>query len=310
VAQTFRDWELLVVDDGSTDRTAEIIRSAISRDTRIRLVGSKRIGLVGALQRGVAASRGEYLARMDADDISHPERLAEQMKCFARDPDLALLGTQIQCFPEESVEGGMRRYAHWLNSLSTPEEIRRSIFVESPFCHPSVVMRKQAYERVGGYVDDGLPEDYGLWLRFDRNRLPMAKVPRVLFYWRESALRLTRTDPRYGRDRFMELKLQNLLQGPLLSRKAVVIWGAGKEGRKWQKALQLRNIQTRHFIDVDPRKIAEGVRGVPVYGPDAESCGSGCLILAAVGTVGIRDRIRQYLFGLGLKERRHFICII
>lgn len=310
ISQTFRDFEVVVFDDGSEDESRAIVREAMSRDPRIRLVGTTRVGLVEALRRGAEASRGEFLARMDADDISHPERLAEQMKLFHANSDLAVVGTHIECFPRERIAGGMEQYERWLNSLSSPEEIRNAMFIESPFCHPTVVMRKSAYQKVGGYLDDGCPEDYGLWLRFDRHGMKMAKVPRVLFSWRESGDRLTRTDSRYNRDKFMELKLSNLVRGPLSTRKSVVIWGAGKEGRRWQKELRLLGIETQCFIDVDPRKIASGVRGISVYGPELLSRQRVPLILAAVGSRGIRDRIRSFLVASGFEERRHFICVI
>jgi len=266
--------------------------------------------LVGALRAAIGASDAELLARMDADDRCHPDRLAKQLEMLDARPELAAVGSAVRCFPAELVAAGMRRYEEWLNSLLTPEQIAGDIFVESPMCHPSVTMRRTAYEAVGGYLDDGCPEDYHLWLRFHAHQLPMAKSPRVLLEWRESADRLTRVDPRYDHDRFFELKERYLLAGPLAERSRITIWGAGRNGRAWGRRLEARGRAIGAYVDVDRRKIGRAIRGVPIIAPEElEPCGSAQYLVAAVGTTGARPRIREFLHQRGLREPDHFVCV-
>jgi glycosyltransferase involved in cell wall biosynthesis len=310
-AQTFADFEILAFDDGSDDDSPAVLERAAAADSRLRFVASEHVGLVEALRRLVEASDAPLLARMDADDISPPERLAHQIGLLDERPELALASCLIRCFPEESLAGGMRRYEEWLNSLVEPHEIARDIFVESPLCHPSVVMRRAAYERAGGYLDDALPEDYHLWLRFQRCELPMAKVPRVLFLWRDRPDRVTRTDPRCAPQRLAELKLEFLLSGPLAGRDRIAIWGAGPTGRRWARSLVERGIEIAFHVDVHPRKIhRRTASGAPIVAPKELERELPCgFMLVAVGAPGARSRIRRFLAGVGLCDPVDFVCV-
>ena len=300
----------MVFDDGSDDNTGEVVERAREENARIRLVTSPRVGLVRALNQAIAHSHGELIARMDGDDTCHPERLAEQIALLDARPELALASCLVKAFPSRVVQGGMARYVAWLNSLVEPREIAGDMFVESPLCHPSVVMRRRAFDAAGGYVDDGRPEDYGLWLRFYERRLRMAKVPKVLFYWRESGGRLTRTDSRYEAGRFFELKLQTLVNGPLRSHRRVIILGAGRHGRMWRRNLAELGIQVAAFVDVDSRKQGRTVHGVPVLGPrELADHAHAAFLLAAVAAPDARSRIRAFLAELGKTEPENFVCV-
>jgi hypothetical protein len=249
---------------------------------------------------------------MDADDTCHHERLSRQLSLLDEAPQVALVSCLVRCFPAARVAGGMRRYEAWLNSLVEPADIAREIFVESPLCHPSVVMRRAAYELAGGYRESDYPEDYDLWLRFHRERLVMAKVPEVLFYWRERGDRLTRTDPRYGKDRFAALKLAYLLDGPLAGRTELTIWGAGPTGRGWRRRLVEAGLRIAAFIDIDPRKIGRARRDrIPVLSPkDSDRRGiPGGYMVVAVGAPGARGEIRDFLARRGFADPADFLFL-
>jgi hypothetical protein len=102
---------------------------------------------------------------MDADDVSHPDRLSQQLRFLQEHPEVGVVGTQVKGFPSRTLGDGYRRYVAWLNALLTPEQIEREIFVESPLAHPSVLMRRSVVEVLGGYQAVEGPEDYDLWLR-------------------------------------------------------------------------------------------------------------------------------------------------
>lgn len=305
-AQTFSDYELICVDDGSTDATPEILARRQSRDARLRLLLQPHQGIVTALQRGLADCRAPLVARMDADDYAHPERLAEQAAHLDRHPGTALVSCLVAGFPEGQVRTGFQLYLDWLNSLVSDAEIRREIFVESPLPHPSVMFRKAAVEQVGGYLERGWPEDYDLWLRLYRAGARFAKVPRELLAWREHPERLTRTDSRYSLENFLRAKAYHLAHGPLANRDGVLIWGAGMVGRRISKHLLRHELPLLAFIDIDPRKIGRSRRGRPIISP-TELPGwwerrRNPALLAAVGARGARVLIRQRLTDIGLVE--------
>ena len=299
-----------IYDDGSADNTLEIAARFSGRDSRFKIVAGPHLGIVGALVQAIASTDAPFLARMDGDDISHPRRLEETMALLDDRPGVAVASTLVAGFPDGGVGPGMARYIDWLNSRVTATEIARDIFVESPICHPSVIMRRDAYDQVGGYVDDGGPEDYGLWLRFHGYGFQMAKHPAVRFFWRDSRHRLSRTDTRYGRDRFVTAKTAALEELFLGSARTIVIWGAGKIGRMFSRSLATRGFPPAAFIDVDPKKVGRTVHGVPVVGmPSCKADVPGDLILSAVGSEGAREKIRAHLTQLGLREHCHFVSV-
>ncbi|HEX8904650.1 MAG TPA: glycosyltransferase, partial [Longimicrobiaceae bacterium] len=179
-AQTLAGWELVAVDDGSEDESPHLVAEMAKGDARVRLLRPGCVGLVAALNLGIAEARAPLVARMDADDVMLPERLQAQRQMMDAHPDLALCGTRVELFPEDEVRGGYLEYVRWQNQCVEPEQIAANIYVESPFAHPSVVMRTEVLRAAGGYADGPFPEDYELWLRLHAAGHRMGKVPRVL----------------------------------------------------------------------------------------------------------------------------------
>ena len=309
-AQTLEAWELVAVDDGSQDGTLELLYAAAARDPRVRVLARPAEGIVAALNAGLCAVRAPLVARMDGDDLCHPERLEAQVALLAERPDLGLAGCLVECFPADRITDGMRRYEAWLNSLVEPEDIARERLVEAPLVHPSVVVRRGVLERVGGYRQGPFPEDYDLWLRLHEAGVRMAKVPRVLLRWRDGDGRLTRTDARYGRDVFVPLKVQHLVATFLAGHREVQIWGAGPDGKQWRPALSAAGVRVARFFDVDPRKIGGRVgREVPVVWWEQVTAHRGTPLLGAVGAKGARGQIREALSERGFREGEDFLFV-
>ena len=201
---------------------------------------------------------------------------------------------------------GFQFYVDWLNQLDTSELIARDIYVESPMAHPSVMIRRDWLDRVGGYQEHGWAEDYDLWLRIHLEGGRFGKVPQVLLRWREHERRLTRTDRRYSVENFLRAKAHYLSRGPLIDRDAVILWGAGQMGRRISKHLQRGGVPLAGFIDIDPNKIGRQMRGLPIRASEIllEWIGEfeHPAVLAAVGSRGARSLIRERLDSLGLQE--------
>lgn len=306
--QTFTDFQVIVVNDGSTDGTRELLENWIARDKRYQLVSQAHQGIVAALNSGLGSCHAGYIARMDADDRAHPERLARQVEFLDQNPGTALVASRVMGYPQEELREGFTIYLEWQNALLHDEDIRREIFVESPLAHPSVMMRRAELENVGGYQDYGWPEDYDLWLRFYLAGKHFAKLPQVLLDWREHPGRLTRQDSRYSLENFLRVKAHYLVRGPLKGRDALLIWGAGMIGRRLSKHLVRQGAPLTAFIDIDPDKIGRTRRGLPILSPEDLHVwwrkSSNPVVLAAVGARGARKLIRQHLTQSGLQEGR------
>ena len=305
-AQSLDDFEVVAVDDGSTDGTASILSRWQAKDPRFRFLPVPHAGIIPALNAGLAAARADLIARMDADDRMYPTRLEKQVAYLEAHPGVALVSSHVAGFPAGKLRQGFQHYINWLNSLEAHEDICREIFVESPLCHPTVVFRKQLVLDLGGYQERGWPEDYDLWLRMAAAGCRFAKLPEVLLDWREHPDRLTRIDSRYSLENFIRAKAHYLTIGPLANRDAVFIWGAGMHGRRLSKHLLRAGVPLKAFVDIDPKKIGRTRRDRPIISPeDLPAWWADCqnpVVLAAVGAAGARELIRTQLEQLDLRE--------
>lgn len=306
VAQTYPRFEIIAVDDGSEDGTLDQLNAWATRDDRVRVLACAHQGIIPALNTGMEACRSHLVARMDADDVAHPERLERQAEYLEANPEVTVVGSLVEGFPRGGVREGFQIYLDWLNKLVDHEAITRDIFIESPLAHPSVAFRRRRVQGLGGYQEHGWAEDYDLWLRLYLDGARFEKIPEILLYWREHPKRLTRTDSRYSVENFLRAKARYLAQGPLTGRDAVIVWGAGQMGRRLSKHLLRQEAPIVAFVDIDPNKVSRTRRGAPIIPPEElkEWWGrfANPVVLAAVGSRGVRALIREDLSSKGLRE--------
>ncbi len=306
LAQRDVELELIAVDDGSRDSGPAIVTAYAAEDARVRALRVDRAGLVAALEHGRRAARGTFIARMDADDSALPTRLREQRDAMERDRTIGVLGTRVELFGDEVGEG-MRRYVEWQNALVTPEDHARDLFVESPICHPSAMMRRSLLDAIGGYRDAGWAEDYDLWLRVDAAGHRIAKLPRALVRWRHRKESTTFRSPRYAASAMRAAKAAFVAPKLAALGRPLAIWGAGPTGRRLMRALEEHGLRASIFIDIDPKKIGGTARGAPIVSPDRLERGTHTL-LVAVGARGARELVRAELSSRGFVEGTDFIC--
>lgn len=304
--QTLAGWELIVVDDGSTDDSRQVIQKFASSDKRIVLICSEPVGIVEALRLGCSAARAPYLARMDADDVSLPQRLEAQLRLMNSDPTLGLTG----CGVEEigaSPALGRADYMAWLASIHTSEDIARNAFIECPIPHPTFFIRRTAFEDCGGYEDRGWAEDYDLVLRMLQGGWRLAKVKQPRLLWRENAQRLSRTNPRYSLASFRACKRHYLRTGPLSGDRPFYQWGAGMVGKDWLREWGTHRPEA--VVDIHPRRVGNLVHGTLVIAPDQLPPPQQAFVVVTVGTPSARPVIRERLIRRGFQELRDFVFV-
>ncbi len=304
--QTLADWELIAYNDGSSDTSRNIAEAMARQDPRIRILGGAHVGIVEALRQGCMAAKAPYIARMDADDISMSTRLEKQFSLMEQHLDMALCGVQVRIVGE-AIGSGRRRYEAWINALTDPEDIARELFIECPLPHPSFFMRRDAYERIGGYQDHGWPEDYDLLLRFWQAGRPVGKVPEVLLDWTDSPNRLSMNDPRYNEAAFRALKRHFLFKSYLKDRPIFHQWGAGEVGKRWLR--EWGGHGPFAVVDIHPRKIGRNIHGYRIIPPEHLPHPGATFIVIAVGSPGARDEIRAWLNPRGYAEMKDYLFL-
>jgi glycosyltransferase involved in cell wall biosynthesis len=309
-AQSFFEWELVAVDDGSTDGTREILQALAKEEPRLQLQLRPHEGLVASLNAGLAVAGGEFVARLDADDEAHPERLAAQLAFSDAHPDVGLVSCLVEFGGDRAASAGYALHVDWLNALVTPGEIALNRFIESPLAHPSVFFRRQLVSQHGGYRDGDFPEDYELWLRLLDAGVRMGKVPVNLLTWHDAPGRLSRCDARYGPEAFFRVKAPYVARE--VARRAhgrpIFVWGAGRPTRKRAAYLETHGVVIAGYIDIDPKKTGRTLAGRPVLDlPTAVAAREAMFILVYVSNRGARELIRAELRARGYGEGEDFL---
>jgi len=309
--QTYTHFECLLINDGSTDSSIQVMEKYAKRDKRIRLIHIPKSGIVGSLNTGITQSKGSLVARMDADDISKSERLYLQVEFLTKNDNLGFCGTKVRFLGDSRKSAGYKRYVNWTNSILTSEQINTGQFIESPFAHPSVMFRKELVNKFGGYRNGNFSEDYELWLRWLEHGVQAGKVDEVLLDWYDLPNRLSRSDSRYSKEAFYQVKAQYLacwLRKHNPHHPEVIIWGAGRPTRKRAAHLKKFGIRFQAYVDIHPGRIGKSIDEIPVLSPDDLSVFDKTFVISYVGNIGARELITGHLEKLGYKNGINFIC--
>lgn len=307
--QTFSNWELIIIDDGSDDESALEARRASGKDPRIQLHRIPHQGVVAASHIGYSHAQADIIARMDADDVSRPTRFEQQLNSLQRQPELDAVSCLARFAGDLSAARGYARHVDWANQCQSPEQIALNRFIDLPVPHPTLMYRRALVEDHGYYHDGTFPEDYELFLRWLSAGARIGKVPEVLFDWHDPPSRLSRNDSRYAMQAFHQCKAPHLARAIRQAGAAdrdLWIVGAGRPARKSARPLEQAWKKASGFIDIDPRKIGRSIHGQPVVSPDQLPPTQQSLIVSYVGTRGARELIRQQLVQAGRLEGLDF----
>ncbi len=306
--QTFSDFELLLVDNNSFDSSSMIAQDFVQRDERIRVLKENQQGVDYAMNCGLKIARGKYIARMDADDVSHPLRLEKQVRFLDENPAYGLVGCSVTYVPHNSNTKGFERIVKWVNSFYTSAEIESYRFIEIPVVNPTLMFKYELYEKYGGCRHGDFPEDYEMLLRYLDAGVKMAKLPEPLLEWHDYSDRLTHTDQRYTSEAFFRVKAEYFQKWSTRNNAThpdVWVWGAGRKTRQRSLFLEKQGIKVIGYIDIVKDKTT--VKRMLHY---AEIPPPGELfIIAMVGNYDAREQIREHLLNNNYKQGRDFMFL-
>jgi len=307
-AQEFGDFDCFLVDNNSTDRGADLARDWVRKDNRFVLMQESTQGVMFASNAGAQKSKGEYLARMDADDRAYPQRLALQVDFLDQNPEYGAVAGKVRHVGDPMLTEGFRRFVEWSNSLLTYEEIYYRRFIEAPVVNPATMWRRETMRRHGMYLSGEFPEDYEMWLRWLDAGVKMAKVPELVLDWHDSDQRLTRTDAIYSDRAFYEIKshyLAKWLERHNPYHPYVSIWGASRISRRRARILEQHGIRISTYIDTkSSRQIEKEVLYYQNLPPAGEH-----FILTYIRQINKRERIQSFLEERGYLEGKSYLLV-
>lgn len=304
-AQTCTDWELVLIDNASSDESPAIAQRWAGQDARIHVISEPTVGIAHALNTGLQHAQGRCIARMDADDVSHPERLAKQMAYMDAHPEIGVLGTRTRFATTVAKSSGMRWFVQWQNTILSPLDHYVKRFVDAPLPHPTVMFRRELVVQHGNYNSGPLPEDHELWLRWMDAGVRFAKLPEELLTWNDHPQRLSRTHANYSVDAFFDTKVKWLAKWlkRKLGGRPVIIAGTSSLCQQRARLLEAEGIAISAFTDVKPREVM-GYTFIPHDGlpPAGEA-----FVVSFISQRGTGDRIAEFLISRGLVEGEDFV---
>ena len=259
--QTYSHWELIIVDDHSTDEGYNLVASFAQADHRIKLLKTNGNGIIDALKLAFKKSSGHYITRMDSDDLMSPNKLEVMLRDLKTHGNGHVALGLVSYFCEGALGEGYQNYEKWLNGLTKSGTNYTEIYKECVIPSPCWMVSREDLITCGAFERDVYPEDYDLAFRFYQNGLKCIPSNNLLHYWRDYQNRTSRTHDHYATNHFLKLKLHYFLEIDYDIRRPLVLWGAGFKGKFCAKLLK-KNKVPFIWICNNPKKIGKHIYNV------------------------------------------------
>lgn len=299
VNQNYQNWELLIVDDHSKDKSFEIVDAFAQRDSRIKLLKNKGEGIIDALKMAYGQSSGELITRMDSDDIMTPNKLSVLVDNLCKYGKGHVAIGLVEYFSAHGVGPGYKSYENWLNDLTRTGNNYSEIYKECVIPSPCWMVFREDFEACGAFEPNIYPEDYDLTFRFYKHGLKCIPCDQILHKWRDYSTRTSRTHIHYAQNHFTTLKVHHFLDIDHDTSKELVIWGAGTKGKLMASIFIERNIPFEWICD-NPNKIGKAIYGKTLLNFDALDNIKNPQSLITVANKDAQKDIRTYLSKLNL----------
>ena len=307
--QSYSDWELLITDDQSTDKTLDILQTYANRDERIKpmpSLGPK--GIIPALRQAYRRSSGDYITRMDADDKMAPDKLRSLLQEVSK-PDVDIATGLVDYFSTgKDMGSGYLKYSQWLNQLSKTNTHWHDIYKECVLPSPCWMISRSKLEAVGAFQPNTYPEDYDLCFRFYEANYRVSGVDEVLHFWRDHGDRASRNDPNYADVAFFPLKVNYFLKLDRDPNRPLILWGAGKKGKTVAKFLQKAG-STFRWVSNNPNKVGHDIYGVILEDLNMDTWNN-AQVISVVSQPGAAQDIRQWAKQKNLKLNRDVVFFV
>lgn len=286
--QSFKNWELILVNDQSTDKSNEVAFNYSQNDNRIKLFQNQTKGLIHALRLAYLNSSGNFITRMDADDIMTGHKLELMFNQLENHGKGHVCVGKVKYFSADELGDGYMKYENWLNKLTESSSNFEGIFRECSIPSPNFLIHREDFNRVGGFDHDVYPEDYDLAFRMYQNGIKVCAVNEITHYWRDHSSRSTRTQDHYQPLSFIPLKLNYFLAIEHDLSKTLILWGAGTKGKMIAKEM-INRIIDFEWVTENQNKIGHNIYDVILKDPESIDLNNTQIVLAVSNTEEILE---------------------
>lgn len=305
ISQSYIEWELIVINDFSEDSSEEILKKYANWDNRIQVFNNTDKGIIPALKKAYAKSSGDYITRMDADDIMPVDKLKDLVQKLEEFPD-SCITAKVKYFSDEILQDGFIRYAAWLNNLVDSKNHFKSIYKECVVPSPCWMMTRIIFDSIGAFDSAIYPEDYDQCFRLYEFKVPIVGIDKVLHLWRDHGERASRNDINYMDQHFIPLKIKYFLKLDYNKGREVLLWGAGKTGKMWAKALSKVGISFR-WITGNVNKVGHNIYDVIMESEKVLEEIKDAQIISAIKEKGFAESNEIILQNLELHNDMYFM---
>ncbi len=264
IAQTYKNWELIAVNDHSSDDTPTILRDYSASEPRIKYFDSDRPKLIPTLQVAYAQVSGDLINRMDSDDRMPSYKLQVLVDEWLKYGKGTVIAGGTEHFVDEGeVGGGFLKYERWLNEVARTSSHYEEIYRECVIPSHCWIIHKEDFDRVDAFNPLIYPEDYDLCFRFYRNNLKIIGIDKLLHHWRDRSDRISRTWEEYKDNRYFDMKIRFFYELDRDLTRPLVLWGAGRNGKDMAKLLQAQEDRF-HWVCDNERKIGKDIYDVRI----------------------------------------------
>ncbi|MDU8887293.1 glycosyltransferase family 2 protein [Yeosuana sp. MJ-SS3] len=256
--QTFTNWEMILVDDFSTDESYKLVKEFSKKDLRIKLFKNTNKGIIGALQLAFEHSQGSFITRMDSDDIMDVQKLEILAHNLKEHGNNHVAVGLVKYFSEDDIGDGYSKYENWLNELTKTGSNFFEIYKECVIPSPCWMIHKEDLMTSDAFNPYRYPEDYDLTFRFYEQGFSCIPCQEILHYWRDYPTRSSRTHEHYALNYFLDLKMHYFLKLDYDTSRPLVVWGAGFKGKMVAKTLVEKQIPF-YWICNNPKKIGKKI---------------------------------------------------
>ncbi|MBD0823096.1 glycosyltransferase family 2 protein [Aestuariibaculum marinum] len=258
INQSYTNWELLIVDDNSTDGSYSLVRSFAEKDSRIKLFKNTGSGIIDALRLGFNESSGDYITRMDSDDLMPQNKLEVLLNNLLEHGKQHVATGLVNYFSKDGISDGYSKYETWLNGLTKTGDNYSEIYKECVIPSPCWMIHREDFINCDGFNPNRYPEDYDLTFRFYKHSYKIIPCNKLLHYWRDYQTRTSRTHDNYAENTFLDIKMHYFLELDYDKNRTLVVWGAGWKGKTIAKTLLKKNIPFE-WICNNPQKIGKHI---------------------------------------------------